>query len=84
MGCERCARKRGLRGRKLVRERGLEPPPFSGPDPKSGASAISPLAQPMETTVRLQLDCIKEESGSLRATMTCYRLFVELETFSSN
>jgi hypothetical protein len=28
-----------------VRERGLEPPPLAGPDPKSGASAISPLAQ---------------------------------------
>jgi hypothetical protein len=31
---------------KLVRERGLEPPPLSGPDPKSGVSAIPPLAQP--------------------------------------
>ena len=30
----------------LVRERGLEPPPLAGPDPKSGVSAISPLAQP--------------------------------------
>ena len=29
----------------MVRERGLEPPPLTGPDPKSGASAISPLAQ---------------------------------------
>ena len=29
---------------KLVRERGLEPPPLSGPDPKSGVSAIPPLA----------------------------------------
>src|SRR5437867_2245077 len=29
----------------VVRERGLEPPPLTGPDPKSGASAISPLAQ---------------------------------------
>ena len=28
----------------MVRERGLEPPPLTGPDPKSGASAISPLA----------------------------------------
>ena len=28
----------------MVRERGLEPPPLSGPDPKSGASAVSPLA----------------------------------------
>src|SRR5688500_10769357 len=31
--------------KKLVRERGLEPPPLTGPDPKSGASAISPLAR---------------------------------------
>ena len=31
--------------RLMVRERGLEPPPLTGPDPKSGASAISPLAQ---------------------------------------
>ena len=31
---------------KLVRERGLEPPPLAGPDPKSGVSAISPLARP--------------------------------------
>jgi hypothetical protein len=30
---------------KMVRERGLEPPPLAGPDPKSGVSAISPLAQ---------------------------------------
>ncbi len=30
----------------MVRERGLEPPPLTGPDPKSGVSAISPLAQP--------------------------------------
>jgi hypothetical protein len=30
----------------MVRERGLEPPPLAGPDPKSGVSAISPLAQP--------------------------------------
>ena len=29
----------------MVRERGLEPPPLAGPDPKSGVSAISPLAQ---------------------------------------
>lgn len=29
----------------VVRERGLEPPPLTGPDPKSGASAISPLAR---------------------------------------
>jgi site-specific DNA recombinase len=29
----------------LVRERGLEPPPLAGPDPKSGVSAISPLAR---------------------------------------
>ena len=29
----------------VVRERGLEPPPLAGPDPKSGVSAISPLAQ---------------------------------------
>jgi site-specific DNA recombinase len=28
----------------VVRERGLEPPPLAGPDPKSGVSAISPLA----------------------------------------
>ncbi len=28
----------------MVRERGLEPPPLAGPDPKSGVSAISPLA----------------------------------------
>ena len=31
----------------MVRERGLEPPPLAGPDPKSGVSAISPLAQPV-------------------------------------
>jgi hypothetical protein len=30
---------------KMVRERGLEPPPLAGPDPKSGVSAIPPLAQ---------------------------------------
>ena len=30
---------------KVVRARGLEPPPLSGPDPKSGASAIPPRAQ---------------------------------------
>jgi hypothetical protein len=29
----------------MVRERGLEPPPLTGPDPKSGVSAISPLAR---------------------------------------
>src|SRR5712672_1967907 len=29
----------------MVRERGLEPPPLAGPDPKSGVSAISPLAR---------------------------------------
>lgn len=27
----------------MVRERGLEPPHLAAPDPKSGASAISPL-----------------------------------------
>ena len=32
----------------MVRERGLEPPPLTGPDPKSGASAISPLAQTLK------------------------------------
>ena len=32
----------------MVRERGLEPPPLSGPDPKSGVSAIPPLAQRAE------------------------------------
>src|SRR6185437_5451761 len=34
--------------RVMVRERGLEPPPLAGPDPKSGVSAIPPLAQPSE------------------------------------
>jgi hypothetical protein len=29
----------------MVREKGLEPSPLAGPDPKSGVSAISPLAQ---------------------------------------
>jgi hypothetical protein len=32
--------------RVLVRTRGLEPPTLAGPDPKSGASAIPPRAQP--------------------------------------
>ena len=31
----------------MVRERGFEPPPLAGPDPKSGVSAISPLAHLM-------------------------------------
>jgi hypothetical protein len=35
--------------RKLVRARGLEPPTLAGPDPKSGASAIPPRAQPAST-----------------------------------
>ena len=34
----------------MVRERGLEPPPLAGPDPKSGVSAISPLAH-VNTTI---------------------------------
>ena len=33
----------------LVRARGLEPPTLAGPDPKSGASAIPPRAQPAST-----------------------------------
>ena len=35
----------------MVRERGLEPPPLTGPDPKSGASAISPLARRLFRTI---------------------------------
>ena len=31
--------------KRMVRTRGLEPPTLSGPDPKSGASAIPPRAQ---------------------------------------
>jgi hypothetical protein len=37
-------------GAVLVRERGLEPPPLAGPDPKSGVSAIPPLALAVELT----------------------------------
>src|SRR5258707_14528849 len=36
---------------KMVRERGLEPPPLTGPDPKSGVSAISPLAHPVAAAI---------------------------------
>jgi hypothetical protein len=35
--------------RRLVRARGLEPPILSEPDPKSGASAIPPRAQPVSS-----------------------------------
>ena len=38
--------------RRLVRARGLEPPILSEPDPKSGASAIPPRAQPASSCVR--------------------------------
>jgi hypothetical protein len=38
------AQRRKITKFNLMRERGLEPPPLSGPDPKSGVSAISPLA----------------------------------------
>ena len=42
--------RRSEKREKMVRERGLEPPPLAGPDPKSGVSAISPLAQVDEPT----------------------------------
>src|SRR5438046_5908146 len=38
------ARARSGTGERMVRARGLEPPPLSGPDPKSGVSAIPPRA----------------------------------------
>ena len=52
----------------LVRERGLEPPPLTGPDPKSGASAISPLAREAgviyRPSGRLRLNSGHAELGS--------------------
>ena len=46
----------GLGRTVMVRERGLEPPPLAGPDPKSGVSAISPLAQSYELTTYNQCE----------------------------
>jgi hypothetical protein len=48
-----------LWAKELVRERGLEPPPLAGPDPKSGVSAISPLAQTgdKDATLNSNLKC---------------------------
>jgi hypothetical protein len=40
----------------VVRERGLEPPPLTGPDPKSGASAISPLARRSGSNLHTRCD----------------------------
>ena len=48
VGCIRCVLSQdGKLRQAMVRERGLEPPPLAGPDPKSGVSAIPPLAQPV-------------------------------------
>ena len=40
-----------ISNKNMVRARGLEPPTLSGPDPKSGASAIPPRAQPSLPTI---------------------------------
>jgi hypothetical protein len=50
----------------MVRERGLEPPPLTGPDPKSGVSAISPLAQQrMPQHIRQFSKCASDQSLAL-------------------
>ncbi|MCD6051439.1 MAG: hypothetical protein K0Q55_2843 [Verrucomicrobia bacterium] len=46
----------------MVREKGLEPSPLTGPDPKSGASAISPLAHPLGRKVPRLPGKLKEET----------------------
>ena len=44
--------------RRVVRARGLEPPTLSGPDPKSGASAIPPRAHSIKSTT---LECLRTQ-----------------------
>ena len=46
----------------MVREKGLEPPRPKAPDPKSGASAIPPLAYPQSASLLLAYIMTKKEA----------------------
>lgn len=48
---------------RMVREKGLEPSPLAGPDPKSGASAISPLAHPLTESCRFSAQSSSVNTG---------------------